>query len=41
MQERSKLLCRIADILEARLEEFAEAESRDQGRQGQSNKISK
>ncbi|KAK7091190.1 2-aminomuconic semialdehyde dehydrogenase-like [Littorina saxatilis] len=31
-QQRSKLLFRIADLLESRLEEFAELESRDQGK---------
>jgi acyl-CoA reductase-like NAD-dependent aldehyde dehydrogenase len=30
--ERAKLLDRVADLLEARLEEFAAAESRDQGK---------
>lgn len=30
--ERSRLLFRVADLLEARIEEFAQAESRDQGK---------
>lgn len=32
VQERSKVMMKIADILESRLEEFAELESRDQGK---------
>ena len=31
-QERSKILNKIADLIESRLEEFAEAESKDQGK---------
>jgi acyl-CoA reductase-like NAD-dependent aldehyde dehydrogenase len=31
-QTRSQILCRVADLLEERLEEFAVAESRDQGK---------
>ncbi len=31
-QERSKILMRIADLIEMRLEEFAAAESQDQGK---------
>ena len=32
VRERSRLMNKIADIVESRLEEFAEAESRDQGK---------
>ena len=31
-KQRSQLLLKIADLVEARLEEFAEAESQDQGK---------
>jgi len=32
VEQRSALLLRVADLLEAKLDEFAEAESRDQGK---------
>ena len=32
VQERSKIMMRIADLLESHLDEFAELESRDQGK---------
>jgi len=32
VEQRAALLLRVADLLEARLDEFAEAESRDQGK---------
>ena len=32
MERRAELLQRVADLLEARLDEFAAAESRDQGK---------
>jgi len=32
VERRSELLLRVADLLEGRLDEFAEAESRDQGK---------
>ena len=32
MQERSKILLKVAELLESHLEEYANAESRDQGK---------
>jgi len=32
VEQRSSLLLRVADLLEAQLDEFADAESRDQGK---------
>lgn len=32
VNQRSKLLLKVADIIESRLEDFAEAESQDQGK---------